>query len=117
MSDDILTPAASEEAGLIAYMFTNNPKEQGPFLQSLLDMFYRGVYENSLGVMSALDTETEEEVLILCGIVHDDNGLTRALPLARMLSGSEIEAKRYIAPDGEGGWLGEETEDVHEASH
>lgn len=105
MSDEIQTNDKSQEGGLIAYMFTNHP-EQGPLLQSLLDMLYRGVYDNSIGIMTAYNKKLEKEELVLVGVMHED-GVTRTLPLARILIGSE-GAETYLGPDGEGGWLGED---------
>lgn len=105
MSDNIQTNDQLEEAGLIAYMFTNNP-EQGTVMQSLLDMFYRGVHDNTIGLMSAYNKKTGEEELVIVGVLHDGE-LTRTLPLARILVGNE-GAETYLGPDGEGGWLGED---------
>jgi hypothetical protein len=102
MSDKILTPVVEEETGLIAYMFTNDAK-QGYLLQQLLDMYYRGAYSNTIGIMSALNTETEETELLIVGVSHDEEGLTNTFPLARILTPQEVE--KYRGPDGKGGWL------------
>lgn len=110
MSDEIQTvDTPEEETGLIAYMFTNHP-EQGPMMQSLLDMLYRGVYANTLGLQSAYNKETGEEELLLVGVEHVDS-LTNTYPLARILSGHE--AVNYVGPDGKGGWL-DDSEDAPE---
>lgn len=103
MSDDIQTAdqAAETEAGLIAYMFTNHP-EQGPMMQSLLDMYYRGAYSNTIGIQSAYNKETGEEELLIVGVEHDGE-TTNAYPLARILGPGE--AANYVGPDGKGGWL------------
>ena len=66
MSENIQTSDMPEEQGLIAYMFTNHP-EQGPVLQSLLDMLYRGVHENTIGIMSAYNKTTDKEELVQVG--------------------------------------------------
>ena len=103
MSSEAVTPEAeAEEAGMIAYMFTNH-REQGFVLQQLLDMFYRGAFANTIGVGSFLNNETGEEELLIVGVQHGDNGITSTYPLARVL-GPE-EASNYVGPDGKGGWL------------
>jgi hypothetical protein len=104
-SDEILTPA-EEDTGLIAYMFTNDAK-QSYLLQQLLDMYYRGAYSNTIGIMSALNTETEETELLIVGVSHDEDGLTNTFPLARILTPQEVG--KYRGPDGKGGWLDGET--------
>jgi hypothetical protein len=102
MSDEVLTPAAENETGLIAYLFTNNVA-QAPFLQQLLEMYYKGAYTNTIGVMSALNTETDKEELLIVGVMHTPEGLTNTLPLARILDPDEVA--NYLGPDGKGGWL------------
>lgn len=102
-----LAAANEEEGGLIAYVFTNN-LGQAQFLQSFLDMFYRGAFYNTIGVMSALNTETDEEEVVLVGVEHTDDGNTLTYPLARILRPDE--APKYVGPDGKGGWLTPEVE-------
>jgi hypothetical protein len=104
MSDDIQTPEVSaEEPGLIAYLFTNH-KEQAPIMQSLLDMIYRGVYANTIGIQSAFNAWTDKEEFLIVGVEHDGE-TTRTYPLFKVLDGAE--AGKYLFPDGEGGWLNE----------
>lgn len=110
MSDNILT-ADAEETGLIAYMFTNHP-EQAPMIQGLLDMFYKGTYNNTIGIMSAYNKESGKEELLIVGVQQLDNGLTDTYPLARILGPGEHET--YIGPDGKGGWLTEDEEEGDE---
>lgn len=111
MSDtEIQTPEVEneEEQGLIAYMFTNH-REQGFMLQQLLDMFYQGVFGNTIGIGSFLNNETEEEELLLVGVEHGEDGITRTYPLAKVLG--PTDAGRYVGPDGKGGWLDDDSED------
>lgn len=107
MSDDIQTPCENEEAGLIAYMFTNHA-EQAPMLQQLLDMFYRGTYSNTIGVMSAKNSLTNKEELLIVGIDHEEDGNTSTYPLAKVLTPDEVA--KYVGPDGKGGWLDKEVD-------
>lgn len=114
MSDEtIQTPEAEDEGGMIAYMFTNH-REQGFMLQQLLDMFYRGAFSNTIGIGSFLNNETDEEELLIVGVDHGDDGITRTYPLAKVLG--PTETSKYIGPDGQGGWLVNEDEDKGEAS-
>lgn len=110
MSDNIQT-ADTDESGLIAYMFTNH-REQAPMIQSLLDMFYKGAYNNTIGIMSALNKDTDNEELLIVGVTQLENGLTDTYPLARILS--PLEVARYVGPDGKGGWLTEDEEEGDE---
>jgi hypothetical protein len=108
MSDEIQTAEPeAEEGGLIAYMFTNH-KEQGFMLQQLLDMFYRGAFSNTIGIGSFLNNETDEEELLLVGVDHGDDGITRTYPLAKVFG--PTEASKYTGPDGQGGWLDDNEE-------
>lgn len=101
MSDNIQTPSGDEDVGLIAYMFTNNAV-QAPVLQSLLDMFYRGCYDNTIGLMSARNDVTGKEETLIVGVEHVGED-TLTYPLARLLDPDEV--KNYSSPDGKGGWL------------
>lgn len=103
-----VSDALEEQDGLIAYFFTNH-KDQAPFLQQLLDLYYRGAYENTVGIMHALNVHTQEEETLLVGVEHLEDGNTVTYPLARILSPQE--AKNYVGPDGEGGWLDDEDEE------
>lgn len=106
MSDTIETQTPeADEAGVIAYMFTNDP-EKGKLMQSMLGMFYQGVYNNTIGIMSALNKETNKEELVIVGVQHN-GGTTNTYPLAKVLSPEEAFGT-YACPDGKGGWLGEE---------
>ena len=111
MSEDIQTPEAEDEDGLIEYMFTNDLTSVQR-LRPLLHMFYKGVFTNTIGIMNALNTETDEEELILVGVEHTEDGRTLTYPIASILDNTL--ASKYVGPDGRGGWLIDE--DAEEAT-
>ncbi len=88
------------DSGPILYLFTNHKHTQD--LEALLSMFYAGAAANQMGVMSALNTETGKEELILVGVQLDAEGKTDCFPLAKPLRMEDVG--RYRAPDGQGGW-------------
>lgn len=98
MSDDFETP----EEGVAPILYTFANRSPAPELESLLSMFYYSAFDNTLGIMQALNSETGEEEVLLVGVNVDDNGKTECFPLARLLSAEEVE--KYRAPDGEGGF-------------
>ena len=79
-------------------VFSNNPN---PLQYNLIEMFYRGVLANTLGLMEARNKETGELELILVGLDKDGEEV-KTYPLAVMLKkdGGAI----YEAPDGKGGY-------------
>lgn len=107
MSDTtIQTP--EDKDGLISYIFAND-RDRVWYLQQLLDLYYRGAFENSIGIMVAKKKGTEEEHTLIVGVAHDEKGITSTFPLARVLGPDE--AFGYVGPDGEGGWLDEDEVD------
>lgn len=93
----------NEDPGIIAYMFSNDTKNGVERMMPMLKMFYRGLEENTIGLMEVLDTDTGHIELVLVGVEHDDEGLTNTYPLAKILKAPELS--RYEMPDGKGGWI------------
>jgi hypothetical protein len=91
----------AEGRTLTLYKFTNHPDSQ--YLDDLLAIFYRGVDANTVGVMSAFNTQTEEEELILVGIQLDKDNKPECFPLAKVLTHEDV--LDYLAPDGKGGYF------------
>lgn len=79
-------------------VFSNNPN---PVQYNLIEMFYRGVLANTLGLMEARNTETGELELILVGLDKEGEEV-KTYPLAVMLK--KDAGKLYEAPDGKGGY-------------
>ena len=84
------------ERGMDAPVFTNDKSNPAPF--GVLDMIYKGVFTNTLGVMTARHRGTGKEMLLLCGIAG-----TEVYPVAICIGADQ--AKEFSAPDGEGGWI------------
>lgn len=92
----------------ILMTFTNHKDAQNlGLLQGLLKMFYHIVLTNRLAIMQAKNSETGEEEIVLVGVEQNGEGVN-AYPLAMPLSAEAVA--RYVAPDGNGGWL-ERTEE------
>lgn len=85
------------------WIFTND--KTNPYPQRLLHMLYDGALTNKLGVMHAKDASTGEQVSLIVGIIRNEEGDINCFPLARFLDGAEVP--QYLAPDGKGGWVGE----------
>lgn len=80
-------------------VFSNN---KTPFQYSILEMFYRGVLHNTLGLMEALNTETGEVDILLVGLDKEGEEV-KTYPLARILKPGEGE--KLKAPDGKGNYV------------
>lgn len=108
MTDELIEQApeaeqAAEAAEVTLYTFSNH--SPAPELESLLAMFYKGAVDNQLGIMQALNSETNAEELLLVGVTVD-NGNTHCYPLCTLLKAEDVP--RYKAPDGKGGWFGDD---------
>ena len=91
-----------------SYIFSNNPSN--PRLMSLLEMFYRGVLQNTVGIMEAKNKLSGEEVLLLVGLSQNDEGQTDTYPIARIL-GPE-DAYDFAAPTGSGEFFDDTVENA-----
>lgn len=89
-----------KELEVSLYVFTNDPKEEGTM--ALLQMFYQGAFDNTVGIMRALNTDTGKVESILVGLVSED-GVTSTYPLAKVLDPQD--AQKYLSPDGNGGYF------------
>lgn len=95
-------PAATpEEVEIVLNVLSNDP--QG-WKYDVLQMLYTGAVNNQLGYMDALNTDTGEVDRLLVGLEPEADGKFSAYPLARFLEAEEL--KRYLAPDGLGGFDG-----------
>jgi len=102
----------AETKTLTLYKFTNQSNSQ--YLEQLLEIFYRGVSANTIGVMTAYNTKTEEEEVLLVGVQLDADNIPECFPLAKVLRSDEI--LDYLAPNGKGGYYDmTNPEDVAEA--
>ena len=85
----------------VLYKFTN--KAESGQLDSLLAMFYQGVYDNTLGIMEAWNLETEQEEVILVGVGADEDGKPVCYPLVKLLRAEDVPS--YLSPNGDGGYF------------
>lgn len=79
-------------------LFSNNPN---PIQYNLLEMFYRGVLQNTLGLMEARNVETGELDLLLVGLDKEGEEI-KTYPLAVLIK--KDAGKTYLAPDGLGNY-------------
>ena len=91
----------TDKQNLKYYKFTN--KEESPYLDTLLTMFYHAAMNARIGIMEAMDAETGKEVLVLVGITEQENGEVDCYPLARCLPAEEVGL--YLQPDGKGNYI------------
>lgn len=88
------------ENGMNPHVFSNNPYNPVPY--GLLDLFYKLVHENRVGIIDANDSETGEAALVLCFVGDKGDGDVELYPVASLLKEEEIT--RYRAPTGDGGF-------------
>lgn len=100
IKDEAFAEEEHEEHQPILFKFTN--KEESPWLDSVLAMFYDGVFRNRIGIMDAWNLETEQEETILVGIELDEEGKPDCFPLAKLLRAEDV--KNFLSPDGKGGY-------------
>lgn len=107
MSDEVQTPKDENEGKIALLTFTNNkaPENMGQ-LQGLLQMVIHTVFTGRLAIMQAKNSETGDEELILVGVDQNEQGVS-CYPLFTPIRAEDVA--KYLAPDGQGGWLGEGT--------
>lgn len=91
----------TQEFSPVLYKFTN--QELSPHLDSLLAMYYEGIYNNTVGIMEAWNIKTNEPELILVGVEPDENGKPVCFPIAVVLRAEDVT--NYLSPDGKGGYF------------
>lgn len=86
------------------WIFAN---EKNPALIQMFHSLYDGAFKNRLGVAHCKDVTSGKLATLLVGIGIDGTNV-QMFPLARILD--EAEVNNYLAPDGNGGFLGETAE-------
>lgn len=104
LSADSIQPAV-HPAGIEMYEYAFTNDKTNPLFLKLFHMLTNAAFANKLGVMHAKNTETDTVQTLIVGVEHTADGIT-TWPLAKILT--EEEQGIYLAPDGEGGWLGED---------
>lgn len=88
------------------WVFAN---EMNPALIQMFHSLYDGVFKNRIGVAHVKDAVTGKIATLIVGVSPSADGNNQLFPLARVLEESEM--MNFLAPDGKGGWIGEQTED------
>lgn len=87
----------------VLFTFTNDKSNENMgVLQGLLKMVYHTVLTNRLGVMQAKNSETGEQEVVLVGVEQNGDSLN-CYPLFSPIKAEDVA--KYVAPDGQGGWL------------
>lgn len=98
-------PPAEHPAGVEMYEYAFTNDKTNPMFLKLFHMLSNAAFANKLGVMHAKNIETGVIQTLIVGVEHTEDGIT-TWPLAKILT--EDEQGLYLAPDGEGGYLGED---------
>lgn len=109
---EVLAEAASGEvhvsehpAGIpmVEWVFTND--KTNPHVRQQFHLYMSATFQNSIGLMHAKNKDTDEIHTLIVGVENGDDGIV-TYPLARILLPEEQNL--YLAPDGEGGYIGGE---------
>lgn len=101
MTDEQSNEQGGQEAALL--VFTNDKSDENMgVLRGLLKMVYHTVLLNKLAIMQAKNNETGEQEIVLVGFEQSGDGVN-CYPLFAPLRAEDVA--KYIAPDGNGGWL------------
>ena len=82
-------------------VFSNILQDEAAY--QLIQLFYRGALENSIGMMRALNNTTGQEELLLVGMEPNGRGGVDTYPLAAIVTPDKVS--NYFSPDGKGGWF------------
>lgn len=99
---------ADQESGneVVLYVQTNNLTDPAPY--EMLKMFYKGAFENTIGLMEAENSETGNLEYLIVGLVPDEvTKQIKAIPIAKVFE-DPSESYKYLAPDGKGGYSRDE---------
>jgi hypothetical protein len=92
---------APKPVELLMHIFSNHGHDAPA--QSLLGLFYEGAMMNTIGIMRALNVDTNAEELLLVGVEQHDANNSSVYPLAKIIDKASLT--RYKSPDGKGGWF------------
>lgn len=95
------------ENDMVPHVYSNDPYNPVPY--GLLDILYRQVFENRVGIMHAKDATTGDVVPVICFVGDRDNEDVALFPIARMLT--EDEVGNYLAPVGDGEYFEHSTDE------
>lgn len=83
------------------FVMSNTPS---PRHYALIQMLYDGAFNNEIGLMEALNSETgSTELLIIGAVLNRETGKMDTFPLARVLDPQDVQ--KYRAPTGTGDFV------------
>lgn len=94
------------EQGMNPHVYSNDTYNPVPY--GLLDMFYRMVFTNRVGMMVGKDAVTGELATLLCFVGDKGEDDVELFPVAVLLQAEETQ--RYLAPLGNGEYYDPDTE-------
>lgn len=86
------------ENEMIPWVFTDEQDNPAPF--QVLDLFYRGVFTNTIGVMTAKRKTDNAPVMLLVGLNRGEDGDAEVYPIAEILNQDTSQA--FIPPSSVG---------------
>ncbi len=101
--EDMINKTATDisDKEMTPWVFANDKNNPAPF--GVLNMFYQGVFSNTLGVMVAKEVATGKERMILVGLAKDDKGEMQCYPVAVCLG--QENTRDFLPPDGLGNYV------------
>ena len=86
------------------WVFTND--KTNPAIRQLYRMIHYSIFENKIGLMHCKVRGEDKVHTVIVGVENTPDGLV-TWPLAKILT--EEEQNEYLAPDGEGNYIGEDS--------
>ena len=108
MTEQLELPADNVPDEFSEFVFTND--KTNTFPQNILHLFYTLVQEKYVGIMHAKHEPSGDIHTVLVGLEYDEAGGVSLMPMAKILSQQEQE--EYLAPDGNGGYIGDNSTDA-----
>lgn len=94
---------------MAVHVYSNAPYNPAPY--GLLDLFYRQVFANKVGLIMAKHTVDGEIYPVLAFVEPgDEDGDVRLYPIARLLT--EAEVPEFLSPMGDGEYFSYDSPDT-----
>lgn len=94
---------ADHPEGIVMEEWTFTNDKTNPAIRQMFHLLHQSAFKNKLGVMHAKLKDKDEVHTLIVG-VEVVEGEVLTFPIAKVLT--EAEQNNYVAPDGNGGWLG-----------
>lgn len=99
---DVVKAEAPTKLEMTEWIFAN---EMNPALLQMFHSLYDGVFKNRIGIAHCKERGSGNITTLIVGLDSDGKNV-QMFPLAKILD--EAEVNNYIAPDGKGGWIGDD---------